>query len=235
MDALDHLKSKIDAIEKKLGIHFTHPEHLILAFIHPSYANEHPGIENNQRLEFLGDSVLNLVTTAFLYHRFPDLSEGELSNYRSVLVDAQACASYVKRLYIEDNILLSKGERLHFERGSHSMLADLFESLVGACFLDGGFEKAKSFILMHFESEMEKYLEDPPRNWKADLQDYAQKKFKRLPKYLVVKEEGPDHAKIFCVKVSMDRFHAIGTGMSKKVAQQKAAKALMEQIENGQA
>ncbi len=234
MDALHQLKSQLSEIEKKLGIRFDDPKLLILVFIHPSFVNENPEISgSNQRLEFLGDTVLGLLVTEFLYKEFPDLSEGKMSELRSILVDAKACASYVKRFYIDQYMLLSKGEEKCLKRGQHSLLADLFESLVGAIYLDGGLEKARGFFGMHLRGAIQEILQNPPRNWKAELQNFSQKQTKQPPEYSVVKEEGPDHAKIFCVKVSACNHHAVGTGPSKKIAEQEAAKALLEEIEGG--
>ncbi|MCB1108567.1 MAG: ribonuclease III [Chlamydiia bacterium] len=234
MQTLDQLKSQLPEIEKKLSIRFDHPEYLMLAFVHPSFVNENSEIdESNQRLEFLGDSVLGLLMTEFLYKRYPNLSEGKMSELRSILVDANSCASYVKQFYICEYMLLSKGEQMTRERGHHSLLADLFESLMGAIYLDGGLEKAHRFFWMHLQDAIEAILANPPRNWKADLQDFAQKQTKQPPEYCIVKEEGPDHSKLFCVKVTVGGKSAIGSGQSKRNAEQQAAKALMEQIEHG--
>ena len=154
MDPLQQLKSQIPAIEKKLGIYMAEPHLLTLAFIHPSFVNENKHLvnEDNQRLEFLGDAVLNLIVADWLYKRFPDRSEGELSELRSILVDAKACTRYLSQLKISDYFLLSRGEQLQVERGLKSIMADALEAIIGALYLDGGVEKARSFLITQFES-----------------------------------------------------------------------------------
>lgn len=236
MDPLQQLKSRIPAIEKKLGVHMASPDLLALAFIHPSFVNENKHLINddNQRLEFLGDSVLNLVIADWLYKRFPERPEGELSELRSVLVDSRACTQYLSQLGVSDYFLLSRGEQLQMERGLKSIMADVLEAIIGALYLDGGIEKARSFFFTHFEPSMVGLVTNPPRNWKAELQDYCQRTFGSVPNYTVIKEEGPDHAKIFCVQVKADdKIKAIGIGPSKKIAQQEAARDAVEKIERG--
>ncbi len=236
MNPLDHLKSNLHTIEAQISLRFNDPNLLMLAFIHPSFVNENRSFiqEDNQRLEYLGDAVLNLIAADFLYEHLPEKAEGDLSHLRSMLVDAKACQGYVEKLGIAKWMLTSKGEKSQIHRGRASLMADLFESLVGALYLDGGLEKARQFIFMHFADEIDQTIQNPPRNWKAELQDYAQKKYNKPPEYVVIEEEGPDHAKIFCVKAIIGDVEALGSGNSKKVAQASAAKNAMEMIEDGQ-
>jgi ribonuclease III len=231
---LDSLRKNISLIEEKIGYVFENKELLVLSLIHRSFVNEHKSQiqSHNERLEFLGDSVLGLITADFLYHRLPSYPEGPLSQLRSRLVDAQACAHYFQKLGLQEFILLGRGEAMSDGKAKVSILADAFEALVGAVFIDGGSEIVKSFFLCHFEQDMEAVIGSPSRNYKAELQDYSQKKYKQAPVYKVVQETGPDHAKVFHVVVMIDEKEAgMGLGESKKVAEQKAAFEALSKLE----
>ncbi len=226
MNPLEKLKLNLLPIEEKLGYSFENKELLIQAFIHRSFINEYRegGIHHNERLEFLGDSVLGLIMADYLYHRLPAYPEGLLSQLRSKLVDASSCAEYLQKLSLSDNILLGRGEAIGLGKAKLSILADVFEALLGAIYLDGGMAIAKSFLILHFEKEFESAIGSPPRNYKAELQDFSQKKFQKVPIYKVIEEIGPDHAKQFHVIVFLDEKEAgIGIGSSKKEAEQRAA------------
>ena len=226
MNPLQQLQSRLDAIEEKLGYVFENKGFLVLSFVHRSFLNEYRGssLEHNERLEFLGDSVLGLALADYLYHRLPAHPEGLLSQLRSRLVDANSCAQYLQKLGLPEHILLGKGEVLSEGRAKTSILADVFEALLGAIYLDGGLPTAKSFLLLHFETEFEAAIGSPPRNYKAELQDFSQKQFQRTPVYKIVDETGPDHAKVFHVMVFVDGEEAgLGAGASKKEAEQRAA------------
>ncbi len=230
----EDLKQKIELIEERLGVVFENKNLLILAFVHRSFVNEHREWmgEHNERLEFLGDSVLGLAMADYLYRRLPASQEGELSQLRSRLVDAASCARYLQKLGVGDFILLGRGERLSVGQTKGSILADVFEALVGAMYLDGGLNIVRSFISTHFEAEIEEAIGSPPRNYKAELQDYSQRRFGKPPVYRVVEESGPDHAKLFHVAVSLgERDLGKGTGLSKKQAEQMAAQEALAQIE----
>lgn len=234
---LDTLRKNIVFIEERIGYVFNNKELLTLAFVHRSFVNEHKNEiqSHNERLEFLGDSVLGLVTADFLYHRLPNFPEGPLSQLRSRLVDSQACAYYLQKLGLQEFILLGRGESMSDGKAKVSILADAFEALIGAIFIDGGASIAKSFMLCHFESDIEAVIGSPSRNYKAELQDYAQKKYKLAPIYKVAQETGPDHAKIFHVIVIVDdKEVGIGLGESKKQAEQQAAfDALSKLVDHG--
>lgn len=176
MHTLDTLKKNIPTIEEKIGYVFDNKELLILAFVHRSYVNENKKeiMHHNERLEFLGDSSLGLIMSDFLYHRLPDCSEGVLSQFRSQLVEASACARYLQKLEIQEYILLGRGEARSEGNTKVSILADAFEALVGAIFVDGGTNGARAFISSHFNEDMEMVLCSPSRNYKAELQDYSQ-------------------------------------------------------------
>lgn len=233
MNFLEHLRKNLPAIEEKIGYIFANKDLLILSFIHRSFVNENKSLvqSHNERLEFLGDSVLGLITSDFLYHRLPSYPEGPLSQLRSRLVDAQACASYLQKLCLAEYILLGRGEALSDGKAKVSIAADAFEALIGAIFIDGGMSVAKSFLLCHFLDDMEAVIGSPSRNYKAELQDYSQKKFQKAPVYKVIQETGPDHAKIFHVMVYVDdKEVGIGLGESKKLAEQQAAFNALSQL-----
>lgn len=234
MTALEILKEQLPEIEKKLGYHFHQPKFLILAFVHSSYVNEYSDVVDvsNERLEFLGDAVLGVIVSDFLYQNLTDQAEGTLSHLRSRLVDASACSFYIEKLELENYILLGKGERKNFEMSKNSSIqADLFEAIVAAIYLDGGLEKVRTFLTTHFEEEFFKIMDDPIKNYKADLQDYTQKKYQKIPVYKVIEESGPDHNKTFKISVFIDDTNlGTGYGSSKKSAQQAAACEALKQI-----
>ena len=231
--SIEKLKKAIPELEDKIGHTFFDKDLLITSFLHRSYLNEHKEIilGHNERLEFLGDTVLGLIASELLYLRFPEYKEGELSFLRSRLVDANSCVAYLKALDLDQHILLGKGERMNDGRGRESILADLFEAIIGAIYLDGGYEPAKRFYLDHFTREIEGIIQTPISNYKAMLQDYSQKNFQKQPLYEVLKEEGPDHSKVFEVAVVVNhQVLGIGKGSSKKEAQQDAAKIAIEKL-----
>lgn len=233
MDSLFELQKRLAEIEEKIHYTFVNKELLILAFVHRSFLNEHRNevSQHNERLEFLGDSVLGLAVGDFLYHRLPNHPEGELSQLRSQLVDAAACAHYLQKLSLAEYILLGRGERLGEGKAKASILADVFEALIGACYIDGGMAAAKALLLGNFDAEIETAIGNPSRNYKAELQDYSQKKWQKAPVYQIIQEAGPDHAKVFHVMVSInDKEAGIGIGASKKEAEQRAALEALSKI-----
>lgn len=222
----------IGQIERKLGYLFSDKSLLELAFIHRSYVNEHKDIkEHNERLEFLGDSILGLIISEHLFKHLPLTREGDLSFLRSRLVEAKSCASFVDKLGVSDYLLLGKGEKQNEGKGRLSIHADLFEAIMGALFLDGGFEACKTFFFMHFNDDVDQILRMPMQNWKALLQDLSQKTFQEMPIYDVVEATGPDHKKSFKVVVTIqDEAHGEGFGSSKKEAEQQAASNALKKL-----
>lgn len=225
MKALKDIIENASSIESKIGHIFHDRSLLALAFIHRSYVNENREItDHNERLEFLGDSVLGVLVAEYLYRYLPATAEGELSFLRSRLVEASSCVTYIQKLGIDEYLLLGKGERMNDGRGRESILADFFEAVIGAVYLDGGFDAAYKFFFGNFKPEIEAILKMPLSNWKAVLQDYCQKKYQTIPKYKVIEEKGPDHSKMFLIAVCInDEVLGQGTGTSKKEAQQAAA------------
>lgn len=215
-----------DQIESKLGYRFTNKKLLVLAFTHCSYVNEsRTPLQHNERLEFLGDSILGLIVSDYLYRVLPDVPEGDLSALRAKLVEANSCISYIQKLDLEKYLVLGKGERMNDGRGRETILSDLFEALLGAIFLDGGLYAAQAFFFERFKCDIDDILQAPLKNPKALLQDYCQKKFQQTPQYRVLSEKGPDHSKIFQIAVVVHETElGCGEGPSKKEAQQAAAK-----------
>lgn len=213
-------------IEKRLKVVFRNKALLHLAFIHRSFCNENKGLVpgHNERLEFLGDAVLGLILAEYLYAKYPDLPEGELSSMRALLSGATGCLGYLQRLDVEEFLLLGKGEQRNAGRGRETILADLLEAVMGAIYLDQGYVAAQQFFFLHFKDEVERLLAFPARNAKAELQDYAQKLCQKPPTYEVVEESGPPHSKHFVVAAVVDgRRVGLGKGSSKKEAEQSAA------------
>ena len=216
-----------------MNYEFKDKDLLALSFVHRSFVNEHRDTvkEHNERLEFLGDTVLSILIAEYLYREYPDKLEGEMSRLRSRLVEASACIAYAQKLDIEEYVLLSKGERMNGGRGRESILADLFEAVIGAIYLDGGIDASKDFLFDNFFDEIKDMIAEPAHNWKAELQDFVQKRFQQTPKYEVFRERGPDHNKIFEVFVVVNNKKiAAGEGGSKKEAQQAAASAALDKI-----
>lgn len=225
MNPFDELLKDASLIESAIGYTFKDRNLMILAFIHCSFVNENRMVTtHNERLEFLGDSILGLIMAEHLYRQLPTTPEGDLSYLRSRLVEASSCVTYVHKLNIGKYVLLGKGERMNDGRGRDSILADFLEALIGAIYLDGGLEAARDFMFRNFSSEIDAILKTPLSNWKALLQDFCQKKFQKPPIYKLIEEIGPDHSKMFRISVSINEQElGSGIGPSKKEAQQAAA------------
>lgn len=233
MNTYDHLQKALPIVESQIGYTFKDKSLLTLAFIHRSFTNENRDVvdTHNERLEFLGDAILGLVVSDFLYSHLPDHPEGELSYLRSRLVEAPACVLYLQKIDLEKFLMVGKGESMNEGKGRETILADLFEAVIGAIYLDGGLEPARSFFFDHFEKEVHQIIEKPHRNWKAELQDYCQKNFQKPPEYVVAGEEGPDHLKTFFIEVSLDqKLLGKGQGTSKKEAEQSAAEDAIHKL-----
>lgn len=218
-------------LQKKIGISFKDPELLRQAFAHRSYLNESREIKvSNERLEFLGDAVLSFLTSNYLYRNFPAFPEGTLTNIRSSLVKTRSLASVATTLGLGDLLLLSRGEEDSGGRTNPSLLADTFEALLGAIFLDSGIEKARVFVEKFVFPKTKDIIEQKAYiDYKSFLQEIIQEDSKISPTYRVVKSEGPDHAKTFWVEaVAGDSTLGSGSGRSKQEAEQQAALAALE-------
>jgi ribonuclease-3 len=233
MNPIQELLVQIPEIERKIKYTFKNKQLLVLAFVHRSFFNEHRDLvqQHNERLEFLGDSVLGLLISDYLYSQLPSEPEGYLSHLRSHIVEASSCAQLLGKLGIAHHVLLGKGERMNEGRGRETILADLFEALIGALYLDSDIESAKKFFFEHFTDKIESHLRKPLRNWKAELQDYSQKKYQKPPAYKILKESGPDHSKMFHVIALIDEAEVgEGTGSSKKEAEAAAAEDALKKL-----
>ena len=213
--------------EKAIGTNFKNKNLLMQAFTHRSFLNEHRDSElaHNERLEFLGDAVLELIVTEHLYYKYPENNEGELTSYRSALVNATTLSDAASKIEMNDFLLLSKGEAKDTGRARQIILANTMEALIGAIFLDQGYEMAKYFISNNIFNLIEKIVEN--KTWldaKSKFQEQAQEHEGITPLYKTIKEEGPDHDKKFTVGVFLDKKKiAEGEGRSKQEAEQVAA------------
>ncbi len=223
--------------EEKLGYRFSQPDLLRRAFCHDSYANEHPEEfkQSNERLEFLGDAVLSLLTSTRLYHRFPEAPEGDLSKRRASLVNAQSLARAASALGLDEFVLLGRGEEASGGRRKDSILSDVMESVLGALYLDGGTEAAATLVERALGEKIRSGDAEPGNpDYKSRLQETTYALFKLLPEYLLIDEQGPDHDKTFWVESQLDgRSLAVGAGRTKKDAAQQAARAALRRIESG--
>ena len=215
-------------LHKELGYTFNNSDLILQAFRHSSYVNEQVGanLEDNERLEFLGDAVLDLAISHFLMERFRDANEGDLSKFRAMLVDEAGLSHVATRLNLGGYLALGKGEEQSGGRHKPSILADTTEALIGAIYLDGGFDAAKLIIQRLFSPLLKKvHSEDLLQDFKSLLQEYTQQAYKTLPKYRLVEETGPAHDKAFRIALSINgTFLAEGRGKSKKEAEQHAAR-----------
>jgi len=214
-------------LEKELNISFKNKDLLIQAFCHRSYLNENPEfyLEHNERLEFLGDAVLELVVTENLYKNYPQKAEGELTNWRASLVNAKMLSEMARELGLNDFLLLSRGEAKELGKARQYILANTFESLIGALYLDQGYKICQNLIEKKLIVKLPEILEKGLfRDAKSLFQEEAQEKTGITPIYKVLREWGPDHAKHFTIGVFLNKeLIAKGEGSSKQEAEEKAA------------
>ena len=220
-------------LQKNLGIKFKNENLLKQAFVHRSYLNENPAFElgHNERLEFLGDAVLELAVTEYLYKNYPDLAEGEMTNLRAALVNTQMLAKIAERLNFNNYLYLSKGETKEIGRGRQYILANTFESFTGALYLDKEYQSAKDFILQVLIPELGDIIKNKLwRDAKSLFQESAQERISVTPTYEVLEESGPDHSKTFKVGVYLGKeLVAAGEGSSKNEAEQRAAENALKE------
>ena len=225
-----------ELFEKQIDVTFKNKELLKQAFTHRSYLNENPesGLQHNERLEFLGDAVLELIVTEHLYKSYPDKPEGELTTWRAALVNARMLAIVAKDLKLGDYLLLSHGEARETGKARDYILANATEALLGALYLDQGLKACKIIIEQYVLSKLPQVLEEKLfEDAKSRFQELAQEKTGITPSYQVLKEWGPDHEKNFQVGVTVGKdLIAKGQGMSKQEAEQDAAKAALIKQEN---
>ncbi len=225
---------ELNALEKKLDYSFKNTGWLRQALTHRSYSHENrdPGLEDNERMEFLGDAVIDLIIRHLLMETFPDGDEGELSKTRSGIVNEATLAKIARSIQLGDYLLLGKGEEQSGGRDKSSILADAYEALIAAIYLDSGFGQAFEVIRRHFASVLRDaansdFLED----YKTKLQEYSQERFKSIPAYILEREVGPDHDKTFFVNLLLNgKIISYGKGKSKKQAEQSAARSALNML-----
>ncbi len=202
---------------------------------HSSYANETIDCarRDNETLEFLGDAVLQLCMSDILIKRFPDYAEGQLSRLRAAMVNEQSLAALARECQIGDFVLLGRGEEISGGRDKDSIMGNALEAIIGAIYLDGGYERAFRFIEKTFQPLVEKWIKSPIYlDYKSRLQETSQSRFKLVPHYRITKTTGPDHDKIFEIEASVeDIVSTTGTGRNKKEAEQEAARKALEKLE----
>ena len=228
---LEERHNELVPLQKALKYTFNDPKLLNIALTHKSYANEiGSSIKNNERFEFLGDSVLDLIVSEFMIHKYDDLDEGSLSKIRAAVVNESTLAQLAKSINLGQYLLLGKGEDLSGGRQKISIPANAYEALVGAIFYDSDFQTVASVILPKMTEDIDNYRNTSSfRDFKSDLQEYTQSRFTCMPSYQVVGEMGPDHDKRFNVEISVrNKVEGVGEGRSKKVAEQKAAQMALE-------
>ena len=215
------------------GLQFNDPQLVRRALTHSSFTNENPDIiEDNERLEFLGDAALDFLSAAWLYKRFPEMDEGQLTRLRSALVRTEQLAQFGEQLQLGEAVLLGRGEETSGGRDRAALLCDVFESLIGALFIDSGLEVVAEFLEPRFQQAVDQVLEDEslmdPRSL---LQIWAQAEFGETPRYRTIEAFGPDHAREFVVEVTIGQAPpARGVGRSKQDAAQAAASSALNTI-----
>ncbi len=226
-------KQNLNFFQKSAGIKFKDVNLLIHALIHRSYTGSNNNL-NNERLEFLGDSVLSLTICEYLYSNYTDMVEGDLAKIKSYAVSELSLFNVAKKIGLDKIVIVGKGEKNSVGRFRKSIVADSLEAVIGAYFLDSGFSKARKFILDNFVEIIESFeMSDEATDFKSNLQVFIQKKYKSIPKYRLVKKEGLEHDLTFFVEVLInDEVCGVGSGKNKKLAEQMAAKEALFNIES---
>ena len=223
-----------DGLEAKLGYRFRDPELLAHALVHRSFltGKDLPYESNNERLEFLGDSVLNMLTTEYLYRNYPDDPEGDLSKRKSAIVSGHACAQSSKEWDLDEYIRVGKAESKMSGSGKETILADAYEAVLGAVYLDGGLEEVRAILnKFHFPRIQEIIVANDFVNYKSELLEFTQGKLKTSPVYVLVGENGPEHQKVFTTEVHINgKTYGRGEGPNKKKAEQEAARVSLEML-----
>ena len=218
----------IEKLGKNLGIKFKNENLIIQSFCHRSYLNENPGfpLDHNERLEFLGDAVLELIITEYLYNKNPEVREGDLTMWRAALVNANMLGKVAEELDFNNYILLSRGEKRTEGKARYYILANAYEAFCGALYLDQGLKTTEKFVKKYLVKELEDVLKKGlHRDAKSYFQEKAQEAVGITPTYSILEEKGPDHAKEFTVGVFLDKeLIARGNGSSKQEAEEQAAK-----------
>jgi ribonuclease-3 len=229
--------SDLNALQAEIQYQFRNLDLLRLALTHPSVAHEQGRtVRHNQRLEFLGDAVLGLALTRELYEKFPNVSEGPLTKARAQMINRRTLAEQARQIGLRDQLILGRGEEANLGRNRASALADAFEALIGAIFLDGGFDEARAFVLRSFRRAFGELTSIPTlENPKGELQELLQGQSPEAPEYQLVCTSGPDHDREFeCVVTHGGVELGRGAGKSKKAAQSEAATAALKKLRGQQ-
>lgn len=231
------MKKDISILEKNISVSFENKDILNEALTHRSYLNENPkwNLPHNERLEFLGDAVLELAVTEALYKKFPNSPEGELTVFRAALVNYQTLAAVAAGFALDDFILMSRGEKMDNSKAKEVILANAIEALIGAIYLDRGYKAAEKFIEEKVLAKLPEILKNKSyKDAKSELQEIVQERFKVTPSYKVLEESGPAHKRDFKVGVffGKDSPEAEGSGTSKQEAETEAAKNALKKISN---
>lgn len=236
MSYIKTLMENLSSLEEKMGYHFLDKGNITLAMTHSSYANEsrNTGMKSNERLEFLGDAVLNVVISEYIYMNHSQLSEGEMTKIRAHIVCEPSLEKCSNAIGLGKYLMLGKGEEITGGRTRTSILSDAFEATIGAIYIDGGMEQAKSYIYKHMHSLMEDAVKGIIfMDYKTQLQEVVQKDGEKKIVYEVIDEKGPDHNKLFVSRVTIDgQPMGIGEGKSKKEAEQHAARSALEKLKH---
>jgi ribonuclease III len=232
----DARTEQLEELERALHYRFHRLERLNHALTHKSYVHEQrESTQHNERLEFLGDVVLGLVISDYCYVRFADLTEGELSKLRASLVNEVNLARIAQRLQLGAYLLVGRGEELTGGRTKPSLLADTFEAIVAAIYLDSSLAEVYQVVLRCFQEDLDTVRHEGYKDYKSELQEYTQDKFGCVPTYVIVRERGPDHEKVFEVELAIrGQLRGVGTGKSKKEAEQEAARKVLQALSGGQ-
>jgi ribonuclease-3 len=225
----------VSELQQQIAFTYRDPRLLERALTHKSYANENRLSEHNERMEFLGDSVLSLVVSELLMNALPGASEGELSRIRAAVVSEPSLAAVARTIGLGEFLLVGRGEEQTGGRDKDSLLADSLEALVASLYLDGGLEPAGAFITRFFRATLDRVrTAGGTADHKTELQELCQERLKILPEYRVVSETGPDHRKEFTIELSIrGEVCGRGTGRNKKEAEQRAAKEALEKLSSG--
>jgi ribonuclease-3 len=225
----------LSELQQKLCYEFKNIDFLVESLRHSSFVNENlePDIQDNERLEFLGDAVLNLVVGHMLMQRYPELKEGDLSKMRANLVNESQLASIAQEMDLGSYLQLGKGEIQTKGWEKQSILADTFEAVIAAVYLDGGFDAVFRIIDSHFSFLLDSVvMSTTNHDYKSQLQELVQMKQQKVPVYTIIHESGPDHNKTFRVRLKVEKIQAEGEGKSKKVAEQDAARKGLELLKS---
>jgi ribonuclease III len=228
----------VDESTQIAGVQFRDHTLLLRALTHRSYLNEHPEetLEDNERLEFLGDAILSLITARYLYNRYPEHREGELTRLRAALVRRETLAFFAEQIDLGEHLLLGRGEEESGGRDRPAILCDVFEAFVGALYLDQGYDTAEAFMQPFIQNALATELSDAlHKDPRSELQELTQARFQVTPRYHTVAEQGPDHAKEFLVEVCIGGVSVgHGRGASKQTAAKGAAAHALERVRNAQ-